>query len=196
MLCIFLSYFFYSSCRIHQNEIICECPEEMDLSEDDMRTCVPIDPCHIDNGGCSHFCDSSLDPMCYCPPDYTLSQDDGVTCVENFKCKHGYELSPHDGISCVDLNECDGDREICLNGVCENSEGSYSCHCHSGYEISEHNRTCVDKNECDEKPCSHRCLNLPGTYQCLCPYSQVLMADGHTCGFDDLCDLNNGGCGK
>ncbi|KAG5677774.1 hypothetical protein PVAND_007505 [Polypedilum vanderplanki] len=184
------------SCRIHQNEIICECPDDMDLSEDDMKTCVKIDPCHIDNGKCSHFCDSSLDPMCYCPTGYSLNHEDNVTCTEDLRCKHGYRFSENDGVSCIDIDECEEDPEICLNGICINEKGSYSCQCDAGYHFIEANRTCIDIDECTNGThhCSHRCLNLPGTYQCLCSYGQILMADGHTCGFSDLCDLNNGGC--
>jgi hypothetical protein len=167
----------------------------MDLSEDDMKTCVKIDPCHIDNGGCSHFCDSSREPMCFCPVGHSLNHDDNVTCSEDSRCHHGYRLSEHD--SCVDIDECDDDPDVCANGHCRNEIGSYSCHCHAGFHhTADHNRTCVDVDECATHPCSHRCLNLPGTYQCICSYGQILMADGHTCGFADLCDLNNGGCGN
>jgi hypothetical protein len=182
----------YSSCRIHHNNIICECPDDMDLDED-LKTCVKIDPCHINNGGCSHFCDSSLDTMCYCPMDHRLT-DDELTC--ELKCSHGYKLSSYDNVTCIDIDECDEDLDVCLNGHCENRDGSYVCHCHQGYQLSENNKTCIDIDECSDHPCSHRCLNLPGTYQCLCSYGQILLADGHTCGFLDLCDLNNGGCGN
>lgn len=160
-----------------------------------MKTCVKIDPCHIDNGGCSHYCDSSLEPMCYCPHGYTLNHNDNVTCTENSRCKHGFLWSEEDE-ECLDIDECDEDPDVCINGHCHNEEGTYSCDCHAGYHFELHNRTCVDIDECSKHPCSHRCLNLPGTYQCLCSYGQVLMADGHTCGFSDLCDLNNGGCGN
>ncbi|XP_070502012.1 fibrillin-2-like [Chironomus tepperi] len=180
------------SCRIHHNNIICECPDDMDISED-LKTCVNLDPCHINNGGCSHYCDSLLKPMCSCPTGHILDDDDGMTCKEKFECSPGYTISPHDG-SCIDIDECDEDHDICLNGHCENKEGSYTCHCHQGYELSENNKTCTDIDECLGHPCSHKCLNLPGTYQCLCSYGQILMADGQTCGFSDLCDLNNGDC--
>lgn len=168
----------------------------MDLSED-LKTCVKLDPCHINNGGCSHYCDSQQEPICYCPSGYLLDQDDGMNCrTKEFHCNPGYRLSPDDDISCIDINECDEDHDICLNGYCENEDGSYKCLCHQGYQLSADNRTCLDVDECLNHPCSHRCLNLPGTYQCLCSYGQILMADGNTCGFADLCDLNNGGCGK
>lgn len=158
----------------------------MDLAED-MKTCVKIDPCHIENGGCSHYCDSALEPsMCYCPSNYILDHDDGRTCREKVKCKNGFKISVHDDdeedAECVDIDECAETSHVCLNGACTNNEGSYECHCHAGYYLSEHNKTCLDIDECENSPCSHRCLNLPGTYQCMCSYGQILMADGHTCG--------------
>lgn len=168
----------------------------MDLDED-MKTCFNADPCHtVSNGGCSHFCDSTLESICYCPPGYALDED-GLVCHEEFKCDSGFKLSPHDTTTCIDIDECFEHNNICLNGRCENKEGAYSCHCHPGYELSDDNKTCIDIDECgrEASPCSHRCLNLPGSYQCGCPYGQVLIEDGHTCGFSDLCDFNNGGCG-
>lgn len=168
----------------------------MDLDED-MKTCVKADPCHVvHNGGCSHYCDSMKDPICFCPPGYFLDET-GFVCQEEFKCENGFKLSSHEAKTCVDIDECSESHNVCLNGHCENIEGSYRCHCHSGYELSEHNITCVDIDECGRElsRCSHRCLNLPGSYQCGCPYGQVLIEDGHTCGFSDLCDFNNGGCG-
>lgn len=187
---------FHSSCRSHHDEIICECPDGMDL-DDDMKTCRNDDFCHVvPNGGCSHYCDSSQEPKCFCPPGYVLDNT-GLICKEEFKCEAGFKLSLGDNSTCIDIDECSEDNIICLNGNCENREGSYHCHCHHGYELSEFNKTCIDIDECarEVSPCSHRCLNLPGSYQCGCPYGQVLIEDGHTCGFSDLCDFNNGGCG-
>lgn len=155
----------------------------MDLAED-MKTCVRIDPCHIENGGCSHYCDSALNPnMCYCPSNYVLD-DDGRTCLEKRRCKSGFTISPHDDNEeeCVDIDECEENPYICLNGVCRNNEGSYNCDCYNGHYLSQNNKTCLDIDECESSPCSHRCLNLPGTYQCMCSYGQILMGDGHTCG--------------
>lgn len=189
---------FHSSCRSHHEEIICECPEDMDLDED-MKTCIEVDPCHaVPNGGCSHYCDSSLDSICYCPPGFVLDEA-GLVCTEEFKCEIGFELSTHDNKSCIDIDECSRDSHICLNGHCSNTEGSYHCDCHPGYEVASQNasKSCTDIDECSREvsPCSHRCLNLPGSFQCGCPYGQDLIEDGHTCGFSDLCDFNNGGCG-
>lgn len=168
----------------------------MDL-DDDMRTCVAADPCHTKpNGGCAHYCDSLREPICFCSPGFEL-EDDGRGCREAFGCREGFKSSQHDAETCIDIDECQEHSNVCLNGHCENSHGSYHCHCHVGYELSADNKTCIDIDECvrETSPCSHRCLNLPGSYQCGCPYGQDLIEDGHTCGFSDLCDFNNGGCG-
>ncbi|CRK94788.1 CLUMA_CG008282, isoform A [Clunio marinus] len=183
------------SCRSHHDQIICECPEDMEL-DDDKKTCIDFDPCRYENGGCSHYCEKNRGPICFCPPGFVLDDETETTCKEEFKCKNGFKLLSHESETCVDIDECSEHHNVCLNGHCENTEGSYRCHCHSGYELSQHNITCVDIDECarEMSRCSHRCLNLPGSYQCGCPYGQVLIEDGHTCGFSDLCDFNNGGC--
>ncbi|EGW13000.1 Latent-transforming growth factor beta-binding protein 2 [Cricetulus griseus] len=39
-------------------------------------------------------------------------------------------------MACVDVNECEdlnGPAALCANGHCENTEGSYRCHCSPGY---------------------------------------------------------------
>jgi hypothetical protein len=134
----------YSYCKIYSNsnEISCECPENMDLSND-KKTCVDLDPCHVSTNICSHFCDSSLAPICYCPQNYKLDDDDH-TCV------------------LFDIDEC-VEENICFNGRCQNIENGYICECNTGYETFD-NRTCEDVDECIHANgnCSHKCLNYPG----------------------------------
>ena len=40
-------------------------------------------------------------------------------------------------LSChpTDLDECDLNPYICLHGVCENTRGSFVCHCQLGYVV-------------------------------------------------------------
>lgn len=33
----------------------------------------------------------------------------------------------------TDVNECDLNPNICLSGTCENTKGSFICHCDMGY---------------------------------------------------------------
>lgn len=44
-----------------------------------------------------------------------------------------------------DVDECTLFRDICGNGVCRNSEGSYECICQEGYELTRTRDTCMGK---------------------------------------------------
>ena len=46
---------------------------------------------------------------------------------------------------CVaDINECDTENGGCEQ-VCMNTEGSYTCECHPGYDLKENGRECIGK---------------------------------------------------
>ncbi|EPQ18517.1 Latent-transforming growth factor beta-binding protein 2 [Myotis brandtii] len=56
---------------------------------------------------------------------------EGYTC----DCFEGFQLDMAH-MACVDVNECDdlnGPAALCVHGHCENTEGSYRCHCSPGY---------------------------------------------------------------
>lgn len=52
-------------------------------------------------------------------------------------------------LSChpTDVNECDLIPHICLHGDCENTEGSFVCHCQPGYIISKGATGCSGEQE-------------------------------------------------
>ena len=59
----------------------------------------------------------------------------------------------------------------------------YMCVCVFG-RACVYVRVCVlDVNECGVavRPCSQRCMNLPGSYRCYCDPGYTLNTDGHTC---------------
>lgn len=60
---------------------------------------------------------------------------------------------------------------LCENGQCVNTLGSYRCICGRGYKPDESGTHCLDVNECKASvpPCDHECLNTLGSYQCSCP---------------------------
>ncbi|EDO29017.1 predicted protein, partial [Nematostella vectensis] len=69
------------------------------------------------------------------------------------------------------INECLTQGEMCRNGVCENTEGSYRCICNAGYAANAEENKCADINECSTIPdvCMNgRCANSPGGYSCIC----------------------------
>ncbi|XP_053529247.1 latent-transforming growth factor beta-binding protein 2 isoform X2 [Artibeus jamaicensis] len=56
---------------------------------------------------------------------------EGYTC----DCFEGFQLDMAH-MACMDVNECDdlnGPAALCAHGHCENTEGSYRCHCPPGY---------------------------------------------------------------
>ncbi|KAK2535403.1 Hmcn2 [Columba guinea] len=55
--------------------------------------------------------------------------------------------------------------------------------CPLGFILSPQQLYCIDINECLQfpPPCAVECLNLPGSYQCLCPPSRTLLPGGE-CG--------------
>ncbi|XP_063051892.1 hemicentin-1-like [Engraulis encrasicolus] len=86
-------------------------------------------------------------------------------------CPPGY--TSHQG-ACMDIDEC-AQRKPCQH-ECVNTQGSYSCTCPPGYQLTANGRTCRDIDECSEQgiQCgpSQMCFNTRGGYQCLdtpCP---------------------------
>lgn len=44
---------------------------------------------------------------------------------------------------CPDVNECDLNPNICLHGDCENTKGSFICHCQLGYFVKKGSTGCT-----------------------------------------------------
>lgn len=42
-----------------------------------------------------------------------------------------------------DVNECDLNPNICLHGDCENTKGSFICHCQLGYFVNKGSTGCT-----------------------------------------------------
>jgi hypothetical protein len=78
---------------------------------------------------------------------------------------------------CSDIDECSTESHGCSdNGYCFNVPGSFSCHCHTGYEGDPYTPSgCRDIDECETGTdhCSEMsvCRNVPGTHTCECPNS-------------------------
>ena len=56
--------------------------------------------------------------------------------IKGFRCQclEGYVAKSISDPTCIDLNECNSYLEVCKNGgTCENSMGSYECHCGLGF---------------------------------------------------------------
>lgn len=83
--------------------------------------------------------------------------------------KGGFSRCPtgFTGKNCeTNIDECE-DPNMCVNGNCTDTFGSYTCHCKPGWQGSKCD---ADVNECNSRPCCRgQCVNQIGSYMCKCP---------------------------
>lgn len=110
----------------------------------DQRTCLDVDECLENNGGCDQIC---------------LNDVGSHSC----NCHSGFRLLS-DEMTCLDVDECSEIENICGHGDCVNFPGTYNCECHEGF--TKEAGICTDINECDSKIqiCGENglCENLEG----------------------------------
>ncbi|XP_038055257.1 uncharacterized protein LOC119727448 [Patiria miniata] len=91
-----------------------------------------------------------------------------------FGCCYGWKRDNFGGCSPI----C---QDKCVHGTCV---GPNRCKCDSGFTGTSCER---DLNECSTRPCSHRCMNTPGSFRCYCEHGYLLLEDGTSCSRDDRC---------
>lgn len=134
----------------------CQCPDNMNCD----NVCASS-PC-LHNGSCYPQGSGGQDYVCKCPAGY-----------EGKRCEN-------------DIDECKIKDKICVNGICQNTPGSFRCFCTPGYT----GLNCdLDVDECLSRPCKNgaQCVNKENDYECICPpgYS------GKDCDTDiDECESN------
>lgn len=80
-----------------------------------------------------------------------------------------------------DINECEEHPNICINGHCTNTFGSFMCSCNEGYRLDSSGTQCLDINECEENYAlcgAGVCHNEDGKYVCLCPEGYMALPSG------------------
>ncbi|OXB66901.1 hypothetical protein ASZ78_013562 [Callipepla squamata] len=97
-----------------------------------------------------------------------------------------------------DIDECKVMPNLCRNGQCINTMGSFRCFCKVGYTTDISSTSCVDLDECSQspKPCNFICKNSEGSYQCSCPRGYILQEDGKTCKDNNECGSQPSLCGS
>lgn len=73
----------------------------------------------------------------------------------------------------ADVDECEMNPNLCQNGKCDNTAGSFACRCEDGYSVkTELGPGCTDDDECTigSFHCDHNadCINIDGMYECRC----------------------------
>ena len=48
----------------------------------------------------------------------------------------------------LDINECNTGKHHCGDGICQNTDGSYSCICPEGYTIIDSGKRCIGLKTC------------------------------------------------
>ncbi|KAM6456551.1 hemicentin-1 isoform 2-T2 [Liasis olivaceus] len=75
------------------------------------------------------------------------------------------------------------------------TKGDHSNRCPNGFSLDSSGSYCSDEDECTtQKPCSHTCHNVVGTYYCSCPKGLTISADGRACQDIDECTLGRHSC--
>ena len=102
--------------------------------------------------------------------DNVHSIDDWLASINCF-CESGFSLD--DKGVCKDIDECENANKCgdVNAGFCMNTDGSYLCHCHHGFELTEN--VCQDIDEClnsNIHSCdtNEKCDNTIGGYKCVC----------------------------
>ncbi|KAM8947004.1 latent-transforming growth factor beta-binding protein 1 isoform 2-T2 [Pelodytes ibericus] len=118
-----------------------------------------------------------------CPFDRCINNQGSYACVP---CEEGYR-----GFygRCKDINECQEDKSLCANGDCSNLEGSYSCICRKGYEVTSDGKQCIDINECQlgNLCLNGHCHNIAGSFTCSCNQGFQLASSKEQCEDIDEC---------
>uniref|UniRef100_H3AKG6 Fibrillin 1 n=1 Tax=Latimeria chalumnae TaxID=7897 RepID=H3AKG6_LATCH len=168
------------TCENTQGSFICLCPEGFHLSSNNER-CIDfrVSFCFktFENGKClspksinktkQECCCSNMpgagwgDPCEICP-------NLGDALYER-TCPHGPGAVDNCHDSVQDLNEC-LEPEICENGQCINTDGSYRCECPFGFRLDYTGIRCTDIDECSVgNPCGNgTCTNVIGAFECTC----------------------------
>uniref|UniRef100_A0A8C9MS06 Fibulin 7 n=1 Tax=Serinus canaria TaxID=9135 RepID=A0A8C9MS06_SERCA len=132
--------------------------------------CRSIDDCSSNPCANSGTCvDGNQSYTCLCPPGWSgawiWAAEDGDSLGDS-TCNTSFSRQPR-----------------CAEG----RSGSRRCSCDTGFQLQP-GGVCQDVDECQlyqsspqTQICLHDCLNLPGSYRCLCPPGYLLHADRNAC---------------
>lgn len=68
--------------------------------------------------------------------------------VKQCVCPSGTRFNTENHM-CEDIDECgELGPDVCLNGICVNSQGSYECECSPGYVLDHTGHICMGMKNC------------------------------------------------
>lgn len=171
-------------CLNTEGSFTCTCPPGLTLDQTGTK-CIDQreEPCYLDfrHGICIKEMDGHyLKSHCCC----TVGKAWGHSCESCPKPSTPAfeELCPkgHGYTGRKDINECTTFPNMCENGRCKNSIGSFSCRCNQGYALDEDGMKCIDIDECNimRGVCGNgTCQNTNGSFVCDCEegYESTMM---------------------
>ncbi|KAJ6663584.1 hypothetical protein lerEdw1_009663 [Lerista edwardsae] len=83
----------------------------------------------------------------------------------------------------LQAEEC-GILSGCENGHCVRVADGFTCDCYEGYRLDPTRMACLDIDECQETDSlcpGGRCLNMEGSYRCLCPRGAIPVGQPPRC---------------
>ena len=92
---------------------------------------------------------------------YSDDKSTAQALTDAVQCKTGFNDTLGKG-TCVDVNEC-LNVTACKEGSCENTLGSFECHCKEGFVLD--GDACIDYDECSEEDTceeNYSCKNTEG----------------------------------
>lgn len=115
---------------------------------------------------------------CICDKGYKIDNDASL-CIGKYLRKNTQKKLTFITNPISDVNECDSGTKIC-EYHCQNTEGSYTCSCPTGYLLNPDGVTCRDLDECrmGTHICQQNCINTPGSYTCECREGYNQHGDG------------------
>ncbi|XP_037722425.1 fibrillin-2 [Drosophila subpulchrella] len=181
------------NCMNLPGEHLCLCNDGYTTDPADGRTCVDIDECADPDlsPDCQAGCDN-LDGSYKCRPTMVgrVEPSDPIGFPrDGILCKPGFNLSS-DGSECQDINECElVDHDPNTGRVspryckhkCENTVGSYICHCPEGYHLLEDHQSCALNGR------NRPAIIIPKAKEC--PSGFQPSADGTKCQDINECEL-------
>ena len=162
-------------CVNTDGSFVCSCPDGLTLDSSG-RKCLDLreETCYMEYrlGMCKHPIEGRFKKeMCCC----TVGQAWGYQCSQcprngtkeySQLCKKGNGFMGES-----DVNECASFPDMCANGQCKNTMGSFQCICNDGFALDATGMKCKDIDECRliSDVCGNgSCVNVEGTFACSC----------------------------